>query len=154
VVDLFFHESDHAIAHADAALEERFYTDRYSALSNLGWAYYYKGDLIRATTELRQAVLINAEYCVGRYRLAQVYLESGLPEQALEQALAVVDNARCPIQDAYRIVGAANLRLGQVDPARQAFETCVSMAPRSCLADDCAKFLGSAAPPMARATAE
>jgi tetratricopeptide (TPR) repeat protein len=141
VVDLFFQDAEHAIEHADEALEEQFYTDRYSALANLGWAYYHKGDLIRATTELRQAVLMNGEYCVARYRLAQVYLESGLPEQALEQAQSVADNPRCPIQDVHRIVGAASLRLGQVAEAQHAFETCVAMAPRSCLAQDCARFV-------------
>lgn len=141
VVDLFFHDDDAAIEHAESALSEQFYTDRYSALANLGWAYYHKGDLIRATTELRQAVLINGEYCVGRYRLAQVYLESGLPEQALEQAQQVVENQRCPIQDAHRIVGAAMLRLGQAEHAQTAFQTCVTLAPRSCLASDCARFI-------------
>ncbi len=141
VIDLFFHDDDAAIEHAESALGEQFYTDRYSALANLGWAYYHKGDLIRATTELRQSVLINGDYCVGRYRLAQVYLDSGLPEQALEQAQQVVEDQRCPIQDAHRIIGAAMLRLGKADDAQSAFQTCVSLAPRSCLATDCARFI-------------
>jgi type IV pilus assembly protein PilF len=142
VVALFFHETERAIEHARAALAEQFYTDRYSALSNLGWALHNQGDSISATAELRQAVLINPEYCVGRYRLAHVYLDAGLVEQALEEAEAVIDNASCPIQDAYRIAGVARMRLGRAADAQEAFASCVELAPRSCLAADCRQLLG------------
>ena len=80
VVDLHFHAPERAITHARKALGEKFYSDRYSALANLGWAYYGAGDLVSATSELRQSVLLNPDYCVGRYRLAQVYLDQGLPD--------------------------------------------------------------------------
>src|SRR5690606_20339642 len=36
VVSLFFHEHEAAIEHSRAALEQRFYADRYSALANMG----------------------------------------------------------------------------------------------------------------------
>ncbi|MBK6916825.1 MAG: tetratricopeptide repeat protein [Deltaproteobacteria bacterium] len=143
VVDLHFDASDKAITHARAALGEKFYADRYSALSNLGWAYYEAGDLVSATAELRQAVLLNPDYCVGRYRLAQVYLDEGLPEQAIEQAQAVVESPRCPIQDAHRLLGAARLRLGLETEAETAFDSCIEIAPRSCLAQQCQRLRGA-----------
>lgn len=145
VVSLFFHEHEAAIEHSRAALDQRFYADRYSALANMGWAHYNLGDLVSATNELRQAVLLNPDFCVGRYRLAQVYIEAGLPEQAVEQARMVVDDPRCPIQDAHRILGVASVRLGDEASARAAFGSCVAMAPRSCLARDCGRFLGDEA---------
>lgn len=141
VVSLFFHEHEAAIEHSRAALDQRFYADRYSALANMGWAHYNLGDLVSATNELRQAVLLNPDFCVGRYRLAQVYIDAELPEQAVEQARMVVDDPRCPIQDAHRILGVASLRLGDEATARAAFDSCVAMAPRSCLALDCGRFL-------------
>ena len=141
VVSLFFHEHEAAIEHSRAALDQRFYADRYSALANMGWAHYNLGDLVSATNELRQAVLLNPDFCVGRYRLAQVYLDAGLPEQAVEEARLVVDDERCPIQDAHRILGVASLRLGDQERARTAFGSCVALAPRSCLAQDCGRFL-------------
>lgn len=154
VVDLFFHDDAGAIENAEAALREQFYTDRYSALANLGWAYYQRGDLVRATTELRQSVLINPDYCVGRYRLAQVYLDQGLPEQAIEQAQEVMEDPRCPIQDAHRIYAVANMRLHKDEVAQGAFRSCVELAPRSCLAQDCARFVDpdatAVSPPVAR----
>jgi type IV pilus assembly protein PilF len=144
VVSLFFHEHEAAIEHSRAALDQRFYADRYSALANMGWAYYNLGDLVSATNELRQAVLQNPDACVARYRLAQVYLDTGLPEQAVEQARLVVDDPRCPIQDAHRILGVASLRIGDELGAHEAFGSCVTLAPRSCLAEDCGRFLGDA----------
>ncbi len=143
VVDLHFAAPEKAIAHARKALEQKFYADRYSALANLGWAYFNAGDLVSATSELRQAVLLNPDFCVGRYRLAQVYLEAGLSEQAIEQAVQVVDNQRCPIQDAHRVLGAARLRVGLDEDAKIAFKSCVDLAPRSCLAVECQRLLGS-----------
>jgi type IV pilus assembly protein PilF len=142
VVSLFFHEHEAAIEHSRAALDQRFYADRYSALANMGWAHYNLGDLVSATNELRQAVLLNPDFCVGRYRLAQVYLDAELPEQAVEQARLVVDDPRCPIQDAHRILGVASLRMGDETVAREAFGSCVTLAPRSCLALDCGRFVG------------
>lgn len=142
VVDLFFHDHEKAITNSRAALDQRFYADRYSALTNLGWAYYNLGDHVSATNELRQAVMLNPDFCVARYRLAQVYLDANRPEDAIEQAKAVVDDPRCPIQDAHRILGVASLRVSNDGLAHEAFGTCVSLAPRSCLAQDCGRFLG------------
>lgn len=142
VVNLFFHDHQSAIESSEHALEQRFYADRYSALANLGWAHYNLGDLVSATNELRQAVLLNPDFCVARYRLAQVYLDTGQPEQAAEQARQVVNDERCPIQDAHRILGVSELRLGNDPGAQDAFGTCVALAPRSCLAQDCGRFLG------------
>lgn len=142
VVSLFFHDYEQAQKEARGALDNQFYTERYSALSNLGWAYYEEGKLIEATTELRQAVMLNPDYCVGHYRLAQVYLETGLVDEAVEQANLVLTSDRCPIQDVHRVLGVAHLRLGADGDAQEFFETCVDLAPRSCLALDCQAFIG------------
>ncbi len=142
VVSLFFHETQRASKAANDALAEQFYTDRYSALSNLGWAQYLDGDSISATASLRQAVLINPDYCVGHYRLAQVYLDSGLLEQAAEHARQVMDRPNCPIQDAWRIAGVAQMRLGDDAAGISTLKECVELAPRSCQAEDCRQLLG------------
>lgn len=140
VVSIYFHDYDRAITEARSSLESQFYTERYSALANLGWAYYRRGDLVEAMTELRQSVMFNPDYCVGRYRLAQVYLDYDLNEQAAEEASRVIGNDRCPIQDAHRLYGVATMRLGQQGEANAAFDACVALAPRSCLANDCTRY--------------
>jgi tetratricopeptide (TPR) repeat protein len=141
VVSLFFGDHVRAISEAKQALGGQFYNERYSALANLGWAYYGQGKLTEAMTELRQAVLINPDYCVGHYRLGQVYLDAGMVTDAVEEASRVTAANRCPIQDAHRLLGAAQLRLGQVSDATGAFESCVALAPRSCLAGECRTLL-------------
>lgn len=152
VVDLYFQRYEDAARDAKAALGVQFYSDRYSALANMGWAHYLQGDLVSATAELRQAVLLNPDFCVGHYRLAQVYLDTGLAEQALEQTAYVLESERCPIQDAYRIAGVAHRRLGREAEAVEALTRCVELAPRSCLAGDCQKLLGGGTgPPSASA---
>lgn len=142
VVSLFFHDTDAALEAAEKALAEQFYTARYSALANLGWAQYLGGDTVGATASLRQAILINPDFCVGHYRLAQIYLDAGVHEQALAHAQRVVDNDQCPIQDAYRIAGVAELRLGEENDGVGVLKGCVDLAPRSCQAEDCRALLG------------
>lgn len=145
VISLYFHEYERAKQELEGALDAQFYTEKYSALANLGWAYYEQGDLIRAMTELRQSVLMNPDYCVGRYRLAQVYLDYEMTEQALEEIERVIADERCPIQDAHRVAGIARMRLGFGPGASEAFESCLELAPRSCLANACRQFLTLAA---------
>ncbi len=143
VVALHFERYDEAIEYAQKALEVQRYNERFSALANLGWAYYAKGDRIRATTELRQAVLLNPDFCVGHYRLARVYLDDDDPVKALEAAEAVLAHEKCPIQDAHRLAGLARAQLGRTEAAAEAFEGCVALAPRSCLAEDCRALYAS-----------
>jgi type IV pilus assembly protein PilF len=140
VVSLYFHDNARAREELEKALAAQFYTEKYSALANLGWAFYEQGDLVQAMTELRQSVLMNPDYCVGRYRLAQVYLDYDMTEQALEEAERVIGDERCPIQDAYRVAGIARMRLGQQQDANEAFQGCFELAPRSCLASACRQF--------------
>lgn len=144
VVSLYFHDYERAKGELEHALDAQFYNEKYSALANLGWAYYEQGDEVAAITELRQAVLMNPDYCVGRYRLAQVYLDAEMTEQALEEIERVIADERCPIQDAHRVAGIAKMRLGFGEDAGQSFEACLQVAPRSCLANACRQFLSIA----------
>jgi type IV pilus assembly protein PilF len=157
VISLYFHDHARAREELEQALAAQFYTEKYSALANLGWAFYEQGDLVQAMTELRQSVLMNPDYCVGRYRLAQVYLDYEMTEQALEEAERVIADDRCPIQDAYRVAGIARMRLGQQQDANEAFAGCSELAPRSCLANACRQFSqlsgSEAAPRSATASA-
>ncbi|TPV93640.1 MAG: hypothetical protein B7733_19480 [Myxococcales bacterium FL481] len=141
VVSLHFQRLERAQSEAKRALAVEFYSERYSAYANLGWAYYVGGDLVGAVTELRQSVMVNPDFCVGRYRLARAYLDYGMPEAALEEIQRVVQDARCPIQDAYRVQGVASQRTGLDAEAKAAFESCMQAAPRSCLASTCRDLL-------------
>lgn len=141
VVSAYFKDFDRSAKEAERAANSDVYTERYSALGNLGWAYLQGGDPVQAMTELRQALLINPDFCVARYRLAMAYLKVNRPQDAKREIDQVLEDPRCPIQDAHRVLGQAQLRLGDPDKAREAFLACVAAAPESCLAKECARRL-------------
>lgn len=145
VVSAYFKDYDRSAKEAQEAARSEVYSERYSALGNLGWAYLQAGDPVQAMTELRQALLINPDFCVARYRLAMAYLKVSRPQDAKREISQVLEDPRCPIQDAHRVLGQSLLRLGDKSGARQAFQACVAVAPESCLAQDCARRLDAPA---------
>jgi type IV pilus assembly protein PilF len=80
-------------------------------------------------------------FCVGRYRLAKVYLERGELAQAVDAIDPVLADAkRCPIQEAYLLGGLLYERRKDTERARELFQTCSEMASRSCSADECRRY--------------
>jgi type IV pilus assembly protein PilF len=129
-----------AIEAASAALKDSTYADPEMARANLGWAYLQQKDLQRAWKELHEAVARSPRFCVGRYRLAKVFFERGDMEQASETLSPVLDDPRCPIQDAVLLGGLVAQKTGDRTKARTLFGRCTTMAPRSCAAGQCRKF--------------
>jgi type IV pilus assembly protein PilF len=137
---LLLHDWDEAISAAQNALKDATYSEPEMARANLGWAYYQKKDLLPAWKELNEAVSRAPGFCVGRYRLAKVHLERGEIDSAAEEADAVVSNKECPIQEAYLLAGLVHERRRERDQARALFDRCATLAPRSCLADECRRY--------------
>jgi type IV pilus assembly protein PilF len=133
-------EWDASIAAAQNALKDPTYAEPQTARANLGWAYYHKKDLLNAWKELHEAVSQAPEFCVGRYRLAKVYVERGEIDSAAEEVDSVVGNEKCPIQEAFLLGGLVHERRKESDRARALFERCASLAPRSCMAAECRRY--------------
>jgi Tfp pilus assembly protein PilF len=140
VATFHLEEWDDSIAAARNALKDPTYGEPQMARANLGWAFYYKKDLLNAWKELHEAVSQAPGFCVGRYRLAKVYVDRGEIDSAAEEVDAVVANDRCPIQEAYLLGGLVHERRKERDRARALFERCVSLAPRSCMASQCRRY--------------
>jgi Tfp pilus assembly protein PilF len=140
VAALQLREWDRAITAARTALKDATYSEPESARANLGWAYFQKKDLLNAWKELHEAVSRAPGYCVGRYRLAKVYLERSEIDSAAEQVDMVVADKKCPIQEAYLLGGLVHERRKERDRARTLFERCIELAPRSCVADQCRRY--------------
>ena len=130
---------DAAVRFEQHAQENAVFAENPIARGNLGWAYYGKKDFMRAEKELREAVAKSPDFCVGRYRLAQVLFEQG-DFQGTVDVLAPVSERKCPIQEAFRTIGLARERLHESQAARHDFDVCVALAPRSCLAEECRKY--------------
>ncbi len=130
-----------AIIAARQALKDSTYSEPEIARANLGWAHLQNKDLQNAWKELHEAVARAPRFCVGRYRLAKVFFERGDMEQAAETLTVLLDDARCPIQDAYLLGGLVSQKRGQRVQARELLGKCSAMAPRSCTAGQCNRLL-------------
>jgi Tfp pilus assembly protein PilF len=138
VAEIQLQSWDAAIEAALNALKDPAYGMPEFARANLGWAYYQKKDIQSAWKELHEAVSRAPGFCVGRYRLAKVYVDRGEIDQAAEVLAPLLsDVKRCPIQEAQLLGGLLNERKRETAAARELFQRCVDMDPRSCVADEC-----------------
>jgi Tfp pilus assembly protein PilF len=141
VAELQLQDWDSALDAARNALKYATYGTPEMARANLGWAYYQKKDIQNAWKELHEAVSRAPGFCVGRYRLAKVYVDRGDTEQASDALAPVLsDVTRCPIQEAQLLGGLLSERKRDSAAARELFQRCVDMAPRSCAADECRRY--------------
>jgi Tfp pilus assembly protein PilF len=136
-VALHFKKWDEAIAHAERALSNAAYGTPWFALANQGAAYHEKKDELRAGKVLRQALQQNPKFCVGRWRLAEVYAAQGEQERARKELEAVVEDKGCPIQEAHLLLGRVLVQMKDMTRAEEVFAECRRLAPQSCLAKEC-----------------
>jgi type IV pilus assembly protein PilF len=131
---------DVAIESARNALKDATYSTPQVGRANLGWAYFQKKDFLNAWKELHEAVSQASGFCVGRYRLAKVYLERSEIDSAAEEVDSVIANKQCPIQEAYLLAGLVHDRKKERERARTLFDRCAELAPRSCVAAECRRY--------------
>jgi type IV pilus assembly protein PilF len=118
---------DQAIALYNQALNDMLYPTPYIAETNLGWAYFKKGDSARALEHLRAAVTTNPSFCLG-------YKDLGLVQDAKGDLMAACTQftrfaETCPTAaEAHQLKGSCEARLGRPEQARASFEACVSNA--------------------------
>ena len=112
---------DSAIEAASQALKDSTYAAPEMARANLGWAYLQRKELQKAWKELHEAVSRAPRFCVGRYRLGKVFFERGDMEQAAETLAGMLDDARCPIQDAFLLGALVSQKRGERERARMLF---------------------------------
>ncbi len=117
-----------------------------TARANLGWAYYYLKDYVRAERELLQATSHDPTFCLGAYRLAKVYADQSRPDRAVETLEALMNEQGCPIVEAHYLLGVALVKERQAGRARQWFQSCATLEPGSCLADECRQSLANLPP--------
>ncbi len=131
-------DSDAAIKYLTHALEEPArLIDIGIVRSNLGWAYFKKGDMVQAAAELLSAVQYHPHLCVPTYRLGRVYFERKEWEKAAEQFQDVSDQPACGSQEARLYLMKTRIEQGLTAEARAARDACLSTSPKSCIAAQC-----------------
>lgn len=116
------------------------------AWGNVGWALLEKGDYDAALEALQQSIRLQPRFCLGYYRMGQVYFRQeqyALAEEALVQALEVDPSCgETPLfQVAWKLRGETRAMLGLVDEARSDLEQCIELGPRTEVGHECQAFL-------------
>jgi len=140
VASLNLQEWAEAVEAGSAALAIGTYPQPYVARGNRGWAYYQSGEIQKAWRDLHEAVSRQPGFCVGRYRLAKVFMARQQYDEAAEQLDVVVGDKRCPIQDAFLLGGLVEKKRGNPTRSKELLDRCVPLAPRSCTADQCRRY--------------
>ncbi len=103
----------------------------------LGWAYFLRDDMVEATRELLRASRLQPGLCLATYRLGRVYFARKEWEKSLQKFQEVAEQSQCPIQDAHLYLMKAHVELGSSEALSEIGRSCVSIAPRSCVARQC-----------------
>jgi len=118
---------DEAIGLYEQALNDMLYPTPYIAETNLGWAYFKKGNAAQALEHLRAAVTTNPQFCLGYKDLGLVLDARGDLAGACTEFGRFVD--ACPkVAEAYQLRGSCQLRQGRAAEARASFDACVENA--------------------------
>lgn len=127
------------------------YVGRHLAYGNLGWAYMELQEYTKANEALNNALREQPNFCVARYRLAQLYYKQHKNEEAFEE----IDIALRPVSEedddeisdcskmaeGYHLLGLINTALNKEEDANNAFRKCIELSPQTILSKRCKSHL-------------
>jgi tetratricopeptide (TPR) repeat protein len=112
------------------------------AMGNLGWAYTELGEYDKAIDILERALFDQPKFCVGLYRLGNVYYLKGdfdKAKESLEGVTQIKEGGCDRMQEAHYLLGMTYLRVENVENAIHSFETCIKINPKSETGHKCVK---------------
>jgi type IV pilus biogenesis/stability protein PilW len=119
----------------DLALENMAYREAYLARCNKGQALFRLGRRDEGLAELKTCLSLAPRYCRGHRELGRIQLEEGRLKEALDsfgRYTELCDKSA----DAWYQLGLAQMKLGEPDRAREAFERC-AMLKDDPVVDEC-----------------
>jgi tetratricopeptide (TPR) repeat protein len=130
---------DQAIKLYEQVLNDMLYPTPFIAQGNMGWAYYKKGDTEKALENIRAAVTLNPNFCLGFKNLGIIHEQAGNTDEACKQFGYYRE--KCPNEaDAYMREGVCLAKQGQVDTAKERLDTCQSKATQPALKEECQRL--------------
>jgi tetratricopeptide (TPR) repeat protein len=134
-----------AIVELDSAISDLFNRDAYMAWGTIGWAYFELRNYPKAIDSLTRAVRLRRDFCVGHYRLGRAFLATKDFTRAEQSFTAAVEaDKRCEVfQDAWQLRGEARMNMGNREDARNDFERCVELQPKSDSGQACSRYLAA-----------
>jgi tetratricopeptide (TPR) repeat protein len=131
---------DEAIKLYEQVLNDMLYPTPFIAQGNMGWAYFKKGDTVRALENIRAAVTLNPKFCLGYKNLGLIHDQTGNTEEACRQFTRYREACE-DAADAHMREGVCLAKLGQVDTAREHFTQCEEKAAQQpTLKDECRRL--------------
>jgi type IV pilus assembly protein PilF len=124
-----------AIHEFDLALDNMLYGEAYIARCNKGQALYRMGRREEGLAEVRTCLTLAPRYCAGHRELGRIQLEEGRVKEALEsfgRYTELCDKSA----DAWFQLGLAQMKAGDPEKAREAFEKCEGLAGDA-IAEEC-----------------
>ncbi len=133
---------DEAIKQCSIAGSDILYEAKPSVFTNLGKAYFKKGQIEKAQKYYNKALEINPAYVYTRNELGKLYLSISRENDAVHEFKQAVRGLP-EYEEAHFNLGITYLKLGERLLACQQFDKVVSMSPNSKLGIDSAKYLGT-----------
>ena len=127
---LAMEEWDSAIKVLTPVTTDLLYATPHFPLTNLGYAYFKKGDYARAERYYKQALEVEPNYPLALQGLARIYMLTGRPQKAIVYLQRLVKLV--PKKPAFQLLLAKALhQAGDLKAAWQAYGKVISLAPES-----------------------
>ncbi len=127
---------EEAVKEFDLALENMLYREPAAARCNKGQALYRLGRREEGISEIRACLALAPRYCPGHRELGRIRFDEGRVKDALESLGRYAEY--CPAEpDAWLQLGLAQVKAGDPDKAREAFEKCARLAADESLLTEC-----------------
>ena len=129
---------DAAIKTFKAVAEDLLYATPHFPLSNLGWAYYNRGDYELAEKYYLEALDIEPDFMIAQKGLARTYMAMGRPAEAISRLEKAIDKSP-RMAELHLEVGKAYAAMNQRDKALDAFNKAIALNPESDVAQEAQK---------------
>ena len=133
---------DAAVEQCSKAASNVFYRSREKALTNLGVAYFRKGDINKAEEYYKKSLEINPAFVYTHNELGKLYMSTGKDLEAIEEFKKAV-NGYDLYDEAYYNLALAYLKIGKTDKACESFKRVVEISPDSALGVNAKSYLSS-----------
>jgi superkiller protein 3 len=121
---------DQVISECGLAVADPTYKARANAYTNIGIAYYNKGDMAKARENYEQALKLNPAFVYAHNELGKLYMSTGRYGEAVAEFQLAVQGY--PTYDeAYYNLGLAYMKLNDSVNACEAFRKVADISPNS-----------------------
>lgn len=137
---------DSAIAECSRLTDDALFNARENAYTNIGIAYFNKGDIERAKQNYELALQINPAFVYAHNELGKLYMSAGRYGEAIEEFKQAITGLPT-YEEAYYNLALAYIKVGQNLQACESFARVVDLAPGTEYGVNSNKYLSSLCQP-------